>query len=153
VLHLTLPAARRLVAIATCVVGWAATTSAAHPAQERHASAAEPSALQLTIANVEIQSGPFIDLSPTTDVTFELTNRAATAYRNVVLEVSMVSGTGAAERDQAPLVLAGPVAIRSTFELQPGFTMLYQMRLRNFSNDCDCHATVKVVSAVAVEKR
>lgn len=151
--HLTLSAVRRLVAVATCLVVWPAPASAARAAQERDASASGSSAVPLTIANVEVQRGPYIELSPTTDVTFELTNTAATAYRSVVLEVSMVSGDGAREADAAPLVLAGPVAIRSTFELQPGFTMLYQMRLRNFSTDCDCHAIVKVVSAVAVEKR
>ena len=143
------PDARCVMAVATWLLGWPGMSLAAGQAQHLPPAAQPP--FELTVANVEVERGPFIDLSPTTDVSFQLTNRAATPLRDVVLEIAMVSETDSNETGTA-LVLAGPVVVRSSYELQPGFTMMYEMRLKNFSIECECHPVVKVASAIAVTK-
>jgi hypothetical protein len=49
-------------------------------------------------------------------------------------------------RDAPRTVLAGPFEIRGKAPLDPGFTMTYEIRLRNLSPDCGCVGTVNIVS-------
>lgn len=79
---------------------------------------------------------------------FDLVNDGWTTVRRVVLGVAILekSSTDAAA---APRVVAGPFTIRGDVDLQAGYTLNYEMVLRNLPSDCHCVADVAIMASGA----
>ena len=77
---------------------------------------------------------------------FEILNQAAMTVTDLVFEVSVAQKP---ELDQGPgpkRVAAGPFTIKGTIDLDAGYTIAYEVLLRNLSSDCSCAPEVDVVS-------
>ena len=99
----------------------------------------------LKVKNVFIKSAPPVDGAPTAVVKFAVVNTGSTGVVDIVFEVAILAKP---ELSALPTnVLAGPYAIHVKAVLQAGYSMEYELRLWNVSADCDCVATVVVLSA------
>jgi hypothetical protein len=104
----------------------------------------------LIVSNIALERVPSSDAMPSTDVTFELLNDTLSKYKDIVLELSITEKGSDFQENARRSLIVGPVTIRTTFVLESGYTMMYQMRLRNFAAQCDCDVSVEVISAVPV---
>ena len=99
----------------------------------------------LKVQNIRLEPGPLAESSPSTTLKFDMLNDGASHLTNIVLEVSIVKERQE-ESDTRQNVLVQPFTIREKAVLQPGYSMEYELRLRNFSPDCGCVPRVNVVS-------
>jgi hypothetical protein len=99
----------------------------------------------LKVQNIRLEPGPLAESSPSTTLKFDMLNDGASHLTNIVLEVSIVK-VRQEESDARQNVLVRPFTIRETVVLQPGYSMEYELRFRNFSPDCGCVPRVNVVS-------
>jgi hypothetical protein len=67
-----------------------------------------------------------------------------TPLTDLILEISILEKSAAKELTGRALVR--PFQIRGNIVLQAGYTINYEMLLRNLSSDCRCVANVDVVS-------
>jgi hypothetical protein len=93
-----------------------------------------------------LEPGPQAESSPSTTLKFDMLNDGASRLTNIILEVSILKKHQPEESDQRQNVLVRPFTIREKVVLQPGYSMEYELRFRNFSSDCDCLPRVDVVS-------
>jgi len=100
----------------------------------------------LKVKNVYIKSADPLDGLPTAVVKFAIVNTGPTGVIDIVFEVSIIEKPE--ESSVLPTdVLAGPYNIHVKAALEAGYSMEYELRLRNVSADCNCVATVVVLSA------
>ena len=104
----------------------------------------------LRIDHVRLERAPRTETSPSAILKFDLLNEGVDRMTDVLLEVSILEQPPPGESLQSRRVLAGPFNIRGTAVLQPGYTMNYELLLRNVSSECSCIARVVVTSARAV---
>jgi hypothetical protein len=91
---------------------------------------------------------------PSANVKFDIVNEGSISFTDVVVEISLVKkASPPIGRDTKRAVLAGPFKIRGDVALEPGFSVSYEMRLRNLSTECGCVPDVEVVSVHAVPSR
>jgi hypothetical protein len=102
----------------------------------------------LRVHHVRLERPPATVPKPSVVLKFDLVNGGLTTVRDVVLEVAIVeqSSTDAAA---ARRVVAGPFTIRGDVDLQAGYTLNYEMLLRNLPPDCRCVANVAIVAGGA----
>jgi hypothetical protein len=110
----------------------------------------DPDDPALQVRHIELRPAPAIDSAPSTYLQFELANESASGITDIILEISILKTVLPADHGVSRTLLAGPIVIHSKFTLKPGFTMKYELRLRNFSAECACLGAVKVRSARAV---
>jgi hypothetical protein len=67
-----------------------------------------------------------------------------TPLTDLILEISILEKSAA--KELAGRALVRPFQIRGNIVLQAGYTINYEMLLRNLSSDCRCVANVDVVS-------
>ena len=102
------------------------------------------STAMLRVENVLLEAAVRPETEASTLLTFEVINGAPTPLTDLVLEVSVDE-----RRDSgAPVTgaLVRPFTIRGHTVLDAGYTMKYEMLLRNLPASCDCVATVGVIS-------
>jgi hypothetical protein len=81
---------------------------------------------------------------PSAVLKFKVLNDGPTPLTDLVLEISV---TELRERDRLPgRALVRPFTVRGHIVLLAGYSMQYEMLLRNLSPSCDCVASVDVVS-------
>ena len=100
----------------------------------------------VTIKNVRLRSAPATEPAPSAILEFDILNQAGMTVTDLVFEVSIAQKP---EPDHAPgpkHVVAGPFTIKGTIDLDAGYTIAYEVLLRNLSSDCSCAPEVHVVS-------
>jgi hypothetical protein len=105
-------------------------------------------ASSLKIEHVRLEPPPSTEPLPSTLLKFDVLNESSGRLTDLVLEVSIVETI--ADSSLRPRVLVGPFTIQGDVVLESGYTINYEMLLRNFSSVCDCLATVEAVSARSV---
>jgi hypothetical protein len=86
------------------------------------------------------------ETSPSMFLKFEISNEGSTSVSDIVLEISIVEKPQSEQPNFAPRVVVHPFTIRGNVVLRPGYTMNYEMLMKNLSSECSCVATVAVVS-------
>jgi hypothetical protein len=107
-------------------------------------------ASSLKIEHVRLEPPPSTESLPSTLLKFDVLNESSGRLTDLVLEVSIVEKPTLADSSLRPRVLVGPFTIQGDVILESGYTINYEMLLRNFSSDCYCLATVEAVSARSV---
>lgn len=82
--------------------------------------------------------------TPATLLEFDMLNDSADPVTDVVVQISIAEKS---TNQQPPRVVAGPFTITGETVLEPGYTIQYRMIMRNLSSDCDCVASVGILSA------
>jgi hypothetical protein len=98
----------------------------------------------LRVENVRLEAPVHAEASPSTLLKFDVFNGASTPLTDLILEISILEKPALNELSGKALVR--PFKIRGHVVLQAGYTVNYEMLLRNLSSDCRCIATVDVVS-------
>lgn len=103
------------------------------------------SAAPLRVENVRLEAAPRTEAAPSTILKFDVFNASPKRLTDFVLEISI------AEKPSDPLLassrlLVRPFKIRGNVVLESGYTISYEMLLRQLSSDCDCVANVNVLS-------
>jgi hypothetical protein len=97
-----------------------------------------------TTENVRLETPLHAEASPSTLLKFDVFNGGATPLTDLILEISIVEKS--AFKELAGRTLVRPISDRGNIVLQAGYTINYEMLLRNLSADCRCVANVDVVS-------
>ena len=115
-------------------------------AEERQAKPHPAIAPDVVVRNVRLASAPPLEESPTGVVKFDVFNEGKADLHGVTLEIAILDTPPALGTD-APLpnLLVGPFRVRTKSALKAGYSVHYELRLRNFPLACDCSATVDVV--------
>jgi hypothetical protein len=115
-------------------------------AEERQAKPAATIEPAVVVRNVRLVSAPPLEESPTGVVKFDVFNEGKSDLQAVTLEISILDTPPALGQD-APLpnLLVGPFRVRTKSALKAGYSVHYEVRLRNFPIACDCAATVDVI--------
>ena len=103
------------------------------------------SAAPLRVENVRLEAEPRSETVPSTVLKFDVFNASLKRLTDLVLEISITEKPS----DQVPgpsRMLVRPFKIRGNVVLESGYTINYEMLLRQFSSDCDCIANVDVLS-------
>ena len=104
---------------------------------------------RLRVGNVRLDApGPEAP-QPSTALKFDLWNDGAVAITDILLQVAIVERKGAHD-DAVPRVVVGPFTVGGHATIEAGYTVSYEMVLRNLSSDCGCLANVRIVSARAL---
>ena len=101
----------------------------------------------LSVHCVRLEPAPLPVAEPSIVLKFDLVNDGLATLTDVILEVAIRERSTNAEVD--PQVVAGPFVIRGHVDLQPGYTLNYEMLLRNVPSDCRCVADVSIVAGSA----
>jgi hypothetical protein len=108
------------------------------------------SAGPLRVDNVRLEAAPVTDAVPSAILKFDVVNASPKRQTDLLLEISITEAP-APDPVLAPgRVLVHPFKIRGNFVVEAGYTINYQMLLRNLSADCDCVAHVVVLSVRAL---
>jgi len=97
------------------------------------------------VENVRLEAPDPPETSPSTLLRFDVSNGSSTALTDLVLQVFILEKRVSTNCPGKALVR--PFKIQERVVLQAGYTLNYEMLLRNLSSDCRCIATVDVVSA------
>jgi hypothetical protein len=117
------------------------TGSDTRPAGDRVAAVSVP--MPVKIEHVRLAPAPDA-ATPSTVLEFDMLNDSVDRITDVVVQISIVEKS--TDRNAPPHVLAGPFTIKGDTVIEPGYTINYQMLMRNLSSDCDCVANVGVLS-------
>jgi hypothetical protein len=98
----------------------------------------------LRVENVRLEAPVRAEASPSTLLKFDVFNGTPTPLTGLVLEISILETPALTEL--AGRTLVRPFKIRGHVVLQAGYTVNYEMLLRNLSPDCRCIANVDIVS-------
>src|SRR5215203_186973 len=98
----------------------------------------------LRVENVRLEAPVRAEASPATILKFDVFNGTSAPLTDLVLEISILEKPARTELTGRTLVR--PFKIRGSVVLQAGYTINYEMLLRNLSSDCRCIANVDVVS-------
>jgi hypothetical protein len=107
---------------------------------------ARPGQDALSIRNIRLEPAPPIDRFPSARVKFELHNDGSDSLTDIMLRLSLIERSRNHPNTQ-PTIVAGPVTIRSKAVLSPGYSLAFEITLRNVSADCRCVPTIDVVDA------
>jgi hypothetical protein len=98
----------------------------------------------LRVENVRLEAPVSAETLLSTLLKFDVFNGGSIPLTDLILEISILEKPAVNELSGKALV--GPFKIRGKVVLQAGYTINYEMLLRNLSSDCSCEATVDVVS-------
>jgi hypothetical protein len=99
--------------------------------------------LPLRVQRVRLEPAPPMNASPGTVLKFDLLNASVNRLADLVLQIAIVEKS---EPFAPRRILVGPFTIRGEVVLEAGYSLTYEMLLRNFSSDCHCLPNVEVVS-------
>ena len=114
------------------------------PGSSSVVSAPARSEAGLSVHRVRLEPAPQPVAKPSIVLKFDLVNDGLVTATDVMLEVAIRERSTNAE--VAPQVVAGPFVIRGRVDLQAGYTLNYEMLLRNLPPDCSCVADVAIVA-------
>ena len=108
------------------------------------------SAAPLRVENVRLEAARETETGPSAVLTFDVFNASPRRQTDLLLEISITEKPGLGPVLTPGRVLVHPFKIRGNFVMESGYTINYQMRLRQLSTDCDCVANVDVLSVRAL---
>jgi hypothetical protein len=111
---------------------------------------ATKSAAPLRIENVRLEAAPGTETVPSAVLKFDVINASPKRQTDLLLEISITEKPALDPVLTPRRVLVRPFKIRGNFVLEAGYTINYELRLRHLSTDCDCVATVDVLSVRAL---
>ena len=102
-------------------------------------------AAPVRVENVRLEVAPPTEAVPSTILKFDVTNASSKRLTDLLLEISIT------EKSSDPVLaprrtLVRPFKVRGNVVLESGYTINYEMLLRQFSSDCECVANVDVLS-------
>jgi hypothetical protein len=104
--------------------------------------------LPVSIANVRLEPASPLEASPSMTLKFAIANEGSTSVSDIILKIAIVEKPKSEHPEPARRVLVGPFTIRGgDVVLRAGYTMNYEMLMRNLSSECSCLAIVDVLSA------
>ena len=106
--------------------------------------------LPVRIANVRLEPAPPLEASPSVTLKFAIANEGSTSVSDIILKIAIVEKPKSEHPEPARRILVGPFTIRGDVVLRAGYTMNYEMLMRNLSSECSCLAIVDVLSARAL---
>lgn len=86
------------------------------------------------------------DTATTAVLRFDAVNDSADRLTDLVLEISIVRKPSTSDSATARVV-ARPFTVQEKRILEPGYSLQYEIVLKNVSSDCDCRPSVQVRSA------
>lgn len=98
----------------------------------------------LRVENVRLEAPVPAETVPSSLLKFDVFNGGSTPLTDLILEISILEKSAA--KASAGRALVRPFQIRGSIVLQVGYTINYEMLLRNLSSDCRCVANIDVVS-------
>jgi hypothetical protein len=101
----------------------------------------------LRIANVRIEVPPAHAPKPSSLLKFDMLNEGDLRVADVQIEIAIVDNKLADDGDLQSRPIVGPFRISGHATIEAGYTVNYEMLLRNLNPECPCVATVRVVSA------
>lgn len=112
-----------------------------------------PPDTRIAVRNVKLASAPPVEEDPSAFVRFDVFNEGEQDASPVVVEIAILE-TPPQLGDVVPIptTLVGPFRIRANTALKAGYSVHYELRLRNVSAFCDCTATVDVVQDESVRQ-
>jgi hypothetical protein len=108
------------------------------------------SAAPLRVENVRLEAAPGTETVPSAVLKFDVFNVSPKRQTDLLLEISITEKSAFKPVLAPRRVLVRPFKIRGNFVLEAGYTINYEMLLRHLSTDCDCVATVDVLSMRAL---
>lgn len=117
------------------------------PAAARTTTPVGRATTPLVIRNIHLDQAQPVDDSPAATLSFDVHNEGDSTMQDIVLGVSIREHTdGRAEPDGDRVK---PFKILSHEVLQSGYSLHFELLLRNLSVECDCVPAVDVVDATA----
>jgi hypothetical protein len=101
----------------------------------------------LRVQRVRLEPAPPSAPDPSAILKFELVNDGPVAVTGVVLEVAVRVRPTTPVESADRRVVAGPFTIRAGVDVHAGYTLNYELLLRNLPADCDCDPDVIVTAA------
>ena len=101
----------------------------------------------LRIKNVRLMVPPASVAQPAAVLKFEMANEGAHRLTDTLVEIVITERQDADADTVNPRIIVGPVTIEGRATIEAGYTLEYQMLLRNLSAECECVASVTVLSA------
>ena len=99
----------------------------------------------LSVRNARLESAPPIDHASSVRLKFEISNDGDESVEDLELEIALVSPADD-RASSPPVVVMGPLALRTKALLMPDHSLSYDIRFKNISlNECSCHPEVEVV--------
>lgn len=86
------------------------------------------------------------DALTTAVLRFDAVNDSADRLTDLVLEISIV-GKGSTSDAAPSRVITRPFTVEEKRVIEPGYSLQYEIVLKNVSSDCDCRTSVQVRSA------
>ena len=114
-------------------------------ATERMDAAADPM-MDLAIHRVRLEAPSATEASPAAVLRFDATNEGSDRLTDIVLEGAIEAEPDSSDESRARRLIAGPFKIQVAAILEAGYTIEYEVLLRNLSLECRCIPTVRVVS-------
>jgi hypothetical protein len=104
----------------------------------------------LRISNIRLDAPSADAPKPSSLLKFDMLNDSDFRVTDVRIEIAIVEKLQErfiTDGTSQPHVIVGPFTIRGHATIEAGYTVSYEMLLRNLSTDCGCRAEVRVVSA------
>jgi hypothetical protein len=115
-----------------------------YPAAARDISTA-PNLSAARIRNIRLEAPTRPIASPSAVLKFEVFNQGSKRLTHVEVQISFLENS--TEDDTPPRVIIGPFTVRGKVDLDAGYSLQYELLLRNVTIECGCVAKVTVVSA------
>jgi hypothetical protein len=100
----------------------------------------------IKIKKVRLEPPEEGDASTTAVLRFDAVNDSADRLTDLVLEISIVSKGSTSDPATSP-VISRPFTVEEKRIIEPGYSLQYEIVLKNVSSDCDCRTSVQVRSA------
>lgn len=101
----------------------------------------------LRVSHVRLGAPPADVPKPASVLKFDMLNDGDLRVTDVHIQIAIVQKERPAADRTPPRVIVGPFTISGHATIEAGYTVNYEMLLRNLSNDCECQPDVRVVSA------
>jgi hypothetical protein len=101
----------------------------------------------LRIMHVRLEAPPADAPTPSAVLKFDMLNDGGSKVTDIVIQISMLERPRDEHELSSRRFVVKPFMIRGSVTLEVGYTMNYEMLLRNLSSDCACVPNVVVISA------
>jgi hypothetical protein len=106
----------------------------------------------LRIENIRLEPARGTEAASAALLKFEMFNASASRLTDVVLEVSILEAPRSNHASARPRLVAGPFTIRGNVTRDSGYTLNYEILLRNLSPHCHCLGKVDVLAVRSLSK-
>jgi hypothetical protein len=101
----------------------------------------------LRIMKVRLEAPPADAPIPSAVLKFDILNDGGSKVTDVVIQIAMLERPRGEHEPSSRRFVVNPFMIRGSVTLEAGYTMNYEMLLRNLSANCACVPNVVVISA------